>query len=58
VRKKNQFWNGNGCGETLASPPPACVLGIGDFTYSVRQKLTIRQKLTKNKCFLSNQKIV
>jgi hypothetical protein len=27
-------------------------------TYSVRQKLTIRQKLTKNKCFLSNQKIV
>ena len=29
--EKNQFWNGNGCGEILASPPPACVLGIGDF---------------------------
>ena len=29
--EKYQVWNGNGCGEKLESPPPVCVLGVGDF---------------------------
>jgi hypothetical protein len=28
--EKCQVWNGNGCGGILESPPPVCVLGIGD----------------------------
>ena len=28
--EKNQVWNGNGYGEILESPPPVCVLGVGD----------------------------
>ena len=28
--EKKQVWNGNGCGEILESPPPVCVLGVGD----------------------------
>jgi hypothetical protein len=51
--EKIQFWNGCGCGEKLLSPPPACVLGVGDFNEIVcgRKCLWVQRVVYVGKSF-------